>query len=36
LEGLIRFEALCGMTFGLALLLAGALVTFRPYETSKA
>jgi hypothetical protein len=34
-EGLVRFEALCGMIFGLALLLAGALVTFRPYETSK-
>jgi hypothetical protein len=35
-EGLIRFEALCGMTFGLALLLAGALVTFRPYEKRRA
>ncbi len=34
--GLIRFEALCGMTFGIALLLAGWLVTFRPYEKRKA
>jgi len=35
-EGLIRVEALCWMVFGIALLLAGALVTFRPYEKRKA
>ncbi len=35
-EGLIRFEALCRMIFGIALLWAGALVTFRPYEKRKA
>lgn len=34
-EGLIRFEALCWMMFGIALLLAGALVTFLPYENAK-
>jgi len=34
--GLIRFEALCWMIFGIALLWAGALVTFRPYEIRKA
>ena len=35
-EGLIRFEALCWMIFGIALLLAGWLVTFRPYEKRRA
>lgn len=35
-EGLVRFEALCGMIFGIALLLAGTLVTFLPYEKRKA
>ncbi len=35
-EGLIRFEALCGMVFGIALLWVGWLVTFRPYEKRKA
>jgi uncharacterized membrane protein len=35
-EGLIRFEALCGMIFGIGLLWAGWLVTFRPYEKRKA
>jgi len=35
-EGLVRFEALCGMTFGIGLLLAGWLVTFRPLEKRKA
>jgi uncharacterized membrane protein len=31
-EGLIRFEALCWMIFGLALLLGGGLVAFTPYK----
>ena len=31
-EGLIRFEALCWMIFGLALLLGGGLVAFTPYR----
>ena len=35
-EGLIRFEALCGMVFGIGLLWAGWLVTLRPYEKRKA
>jgi len=35
-EGLMRFEALCGMVFGIGLLWAGTLVTFWPYEKRKA
>ena len=31
-EGLIRFEALCWMIFGLVLLLGGGLVAFTPYK----
>jgi hypothetical protein len=34
-EGLVRIEALCGMAFGIGLLWAGWLVTFRPYEKRK-
>jgi hypothetical protein len=31
-EGLVRFEALCWMVFGLALLVGGGLVAFFPYK----
>ena len=31
-EGLVRFEALCWMVFGLTLLVGGGLVAFFPYK----
>ncbi len=31
-EGLVKFDALCWLTFGFALLVTGALVTFCPYK----
>lgn len=35
-EGLVKFDALCWLTFGFALLVMGALVTFCPYKKRKA
>jgi hypothetical protein len=34
--GLVKFDALCGLIFGFALLVIGALVTFCPYKKRKA
>jgi hypothetical protein len=34
-EGFVKFEALCWLTFGFALLVMGALVTFCPYKKRK-
>ena len=35
-ESLVKFNELCGLVFGFALLIAGALVTFCPYKRGKA
>jgi hypothetical protein len=34
-EGLVKFDALCWLVFGFALLVMGALVTFCPYKKRK-
>ena len=35
-EGLVKFDALCWLIFGFALLVMGSLVTFCPYKKRKA
>jgi hypothetical protein len=35
-NGMVEFDAVCGLMFGIAMLIAGALVTFCPYKKRRA
>ena len=35
-KGMVEFDAVCGLMFGIAMLIAGALVTFCPYKKRRA
>ncbi len=36
LNGMVEFDAVCWLMFGIAMLIVGALVTFCPYKKRRA